>query len=52
MTVVASFTPYSGKPPAGAVYDPLDSFYLPLAGFGSITRPGPGIVIAEGSCPQ
>ena len=47
-TVVASFTPYSGTPPAGGVYDPLDSFYLPLAGFGSIVRPGPSIVITEG----
>jgi 4-amino-4-deoxy-L-arabinose transferase-like glycosyltransferase len=45
------FTPYSGSAPTGAVYDPLDSFYLPLAGFGSITRPGPSIVITEG-CSQ
>jgi 4-amino-4-deoxy-L-arabinose transferase-like glycosyltransferase len=46
--VLATFTPYSGTPPAGAVYDPLDAFYLPLSGFGSITRPGPSIVISEG----
>jgi 4-amino-4-deoxy-L-arabinose transferase-like glycosyltransferase len=51
-TVVASFTPYSGTPPASAVYDPLDSFYLPLAGFGSIERPGPSIVITEGCAAQ
>jgi len=44
----ASFTPYSGAPPVGAVYDPLDAFYLPLAGFGSINRPGPTIYISEG----
>jgi len=50
-TVVARFTPYSGTPPAGAVYDPLDSFYLPLAGFSSIERPGPSIVITEGCAP-
>ena len=46
--VVATFLPYRGSPPAGAAYDPLDSFYLPLTGFGSITRPGPAIVIVEG----
>ena len=47
-TVVASFKPYSGAPPATAVYDELDAFYLPLAGFGSIQRPGPSIVISNG----
>jgi 4-amino-4-deoxy-L-arabinose transferase-like glycosyltransferase len=47
-TVAARFTPYRGAPPGGAVYDPLDSFYLPLAGFGSIERPGPSIVITVG----
>jgi 4-amino-4-deoxy-L-arabinose transferase-like glycosyltransferase len=46
--VVASFRPYSGAPPRGAVYDPLDAFYLPLAGFGIIDRPGPSIVITDG----
>jgi 4-amino-4-deoxy-L-arabinose transferase-like glycosyltransferase len=47
-TVVARFTPYSGALPSSAVYDPLDAFYLPLSGFGSIARPGPSIVITEG----
>ncbi|MEW6749829.1 MAG: glycosyltransferase family 39 protein [Candidatus Latescibacterota bacterium] len=28
-----------------AVYDPQDAFYVPLAGFGSIGRPGPAIRI-------
>jgi 4-amino-4-deoxy-L-arabinose transferase-like glycosyltransferase len=51
-TVVASFTPYSRTPPSGAVYDPLDAFYLPLAGFGNIERPGPSIVITEGCSAQ
>jgi 4-amino-4-deoxy-L-arabinose transferase-like glycosyltransferase len=41
----AVFLPYSGDPPAGAVYDTLDSFYLPIWGFGSIERPGPAIAI-------
>jgi Dolichyl-phosphate-mannose-protein mannosyltransferase len=50
--VVASFTPYTGAPPSGAVYDPLDAFYLPLAGFGNLTRPGPSIVITEGCASQ
>ena len=39
-------------PPAGNVYDPLDAFYLPLAGFGSIARSGPSIVITDGCSPQ
>jgi hypothetical protein len=39
------FLPYRGVPPAGAVYDPLDSFYLPIWGFGSIERPGPAIAV-------
>ncbi|MGH7903377.1 MAG: hypothetical protein ACREPA_04515, partial [Candidatus Dormibacteraceae bacterium] len=36
---------YSGLPPRGAVYDPLDSFWLPIWGFSDITRPGPSISI-------
>jgi 4-amino-4-deoxy-L-arabinose transferase-like glycosyltransferase len=44
----AVFQPFSGQPPGGAVYDPLDAFYLPLAGFGDLTRPGPTIYISEG----
>ena len=48
--VLATFLPYRGKPPGAAVYDPLDSFYLPLEGFGTLERPGPSIVISSG-CP-
>jgi hypothetical protein len=45
----AVFRPYSGRPQApGAVYDPIDSFYLPLWGFGDLERPGPSIAIVRG----
>jgi len=30
---------------AGARYDPLDAFYVPLSGFGNIERPGPDVEI-------
>lgn len=46
----AVFLPYAGSPPEHAVYDPLDSFYLPIWGFDSLQRPGPSVVIVEG-CP-
>lgn len=36
---------YSGAPPGGGVYDPLDSFWLPIWGFAGIDRPGPSISI-------
>lgn len=42
---VATFKPYTGAAPAGAVYDPIDSFYLPIWGFASLDRPGPALVI-------
>lgn len=29
----------------GAVYDPIDSYYLPIWGFGCVDRPGPTLVI-------
>ena len=29
----------------GAIYDWQDEFYLPLAGFGGIWRPGPNLTI-------
>jgi len=46
---VAVFKPYSGAAASsGAVYDRLDSFYLPLWGFGNLRRPGPSIAIFEG----
>ncbi len=41
---VARFLP--GRPSAGAVYDQLDSFYLPLWNLDGLDRPGPAIVIA------
>jgi hypothetical protein len=40
--------PYSGPGPAGAVYDPLDSFYLPIWGFDGLERPGPAIAVVPG----
>jgi 4-amino-4-deoxy-L-arabinose transferase-like glycosyltransferase len=44
--VLATFTPYpAGSAPTG-VYDPLDAFFLPLADFGVVQRPGPSIVIS------
>jgi hypothetical protein len=46
---VAVFAPYSGAAQTpGAIYDRLDSFYLPLWGFGNLDRPGPSIAIVEG----
>lgn len=42
----AVFTP--GGDPGGGRYDPLDSFFLPIWGFGGLERPGPTIVIVEG----
>jgi hypothetical protein len=46
---IAVFTPYpDGAASSGAVYDPIDSFYLPLWGFGNLERPGPSIAIVEG----
>ena len=46
---VATFTPFPGAAASpGAVYDPLDSFFLPLWGFGNLERPGPSIAIVEG----
>jgi len=41
--IVARF----GAGAGGAVYDPLDSFYVPIWGFGEIERPGPSIVIVR-----
>ena len=45
----ATFTPFAGAAGSpGGVYDPLDSFFLPLWGFGDLERPGPSIAIVEG----
>jgi Dolichyl-phosphate-mannose-protein mannosyltransferase len=48
---VAVFRPYEGPAPTGSVYDPIDSFYLPIWGFSHIQRPGPSIVITENCSP-
>jgi Dolichyl-phosphate-mannose-protein mannosyltransferase len=45
---LALFRPYAGSAPEGARYDPLDSFYLPIWGFGDLQRPGPSIAIVAG----
>jgi len=40
---VASFSPTAGCPVS--VFDPIDSYYVPLAGYGGWIRPGPPIRI-------
>jgi hypothetical protein len=48
-TALAVFRPYSGTvAAAGARYDPLDAFYLPIWGFAGLERPGPSIAIVAG----
>jgi hypothetical protein len=47
-TEVARFGP--GTPPCGAVFDLFDQFYLPLAGFDGVERPGPEVAIFENRC--
>ena len=42
----ASFA--AGSPAPGAVYDELDSFYLPIWNLDGVDRPGPTIVVIEG----
>ena len=46
--LIKGFIPYRGDSNNAPAYDPLDAFYLPLADFGNIERPGPSISIAEG----
>ncbi|MDQ6773138.1 MAG: glycosyltransferase family 39 protein [Candidatus Dormibacteraeota bacterium] len=46
--VLARFTPYTGPVRGQAVYDRLDSFYLPLWGFEDLDDPGPAMVIVAG----
>jgi hypothetical protein len=46
MRAVAVFDPFDG-PIDDPVLEPLDAFYLPLARFDGITRPGPRITIYE-----
>ena len=45
LRVLAVFDPFEGDV-RGAVFEPLDAFYLPLARFSGIVRPGPRITIA------
>jgi 4-amino-4-deoxy-L-arabinose transferase-like glycosyltransferase len=46
---VARFSPLAaGSDGRDAVYDELDSFYVPFWGFAGVERPGPSIAIAEG----
>jgi hypothetical protein len=40
---LASFTPTTGCPQS--VFDPIDTYYVPLAGYGGWVRPGPYIRI-------
>jgi hypothetical protein len=44
---VAAFPAESHGGPVGHIYDPQDAFYLPVARFGAILRPGPAIAIYE-----
>jgi hypothetical protein len=42
----ATFSPFTGpEPPAGAVFELQDGFYVPLAGFDGVVRGGPAIHI-------
>ena len=43
--LVASFAPTSGGCPTNAVFDSIDTYYLPLAGYAGYGRPGPVIRI-------
>lgn len=42
------FRPYSGTAPDGAVYDPIDSYFVPIWGFGGLERPGPTLAVVQG----
>jgi hypothetical protein len=44
-SLVASFSPTDSGCPAGAVFDPIDTYYVPLAGYQGYRRPGPVIRI-------
>jgi hypothetical protein len=50
-TIVAEFRGVGDPLPAGVLFDPLCADYLPIAGFGSVTRPGPNLTIWEISPP-
>jgi hypothetical protein len=42
---IATFDPFVNGAPTRAVFEPLDAFYLPIARFAGIERPGPRIEI-------
>ncbi len=44
-TLVASFSPTIGCP--DSAFDPIDTYYVPLAGYGGWVRPGPPIRIYQ-----
>lgn len=43
--LAASFNPTASGCPARAVFDPIDTYYVPLAGYAGLQRPGPVIRI-------
>ena len=43
--LVRQFNPFVDSEPAAPIYDAIDAFYVPVAGFDAITRPGPRIGI-------
>lgn len=40
-SLVASFSPTGAGCPRGALFDSIDTYYVPLAGYAGFTRPGP-----------
>lgn len=45
--LAARFDPFAEGARAALVYDPIDAYYVPLAGFGAVERPGPLIRIYQ-----
>ena len=43
--LVASFAPTSGGCPTNSIFDSIDTYYVPLAGYAGYVRPGPVIRI-------
>ena len=39
--LVASFSPTGSGCPSSSLFDSIDTFYVPLAGYGGVARPGP-----------
>ena len=40
-SLVASFSPTASGCPGGSLFDSIDTFYVPLAGYAGVVRPGP-----------